>query len=140
MVLMVPVNLRKFFPSESMLNFFGWIEPGYQFPEGDYEFEDIVRTVDAFFKQELTREKLGSHMSMYMKLEQHPILRFVPLELKNPALILANQFAEKDVTAIPFKCRGGGYAGRNIGLIFSVLGCLSAHRSCSSVCVPSRMM
>lgn len=28
-VLMVPVNLRKFFPSESMLNFFGWIEPGY---------------------------------------------------------------------------------------------------------------
>lgn len=97
---MVPVNLRKFFPSESMLNFFGWIEPGYQFPEGDYEFEDIVRTVDAFFKQELTREKLGSHMSMYMKLEQHPILRFVPLELKNPALILANQFAEKDVTAI----------------------------------------
>lgn len=99
-VLMVPVNLRKFFPSESMLNFFGWIEPGYQFPEGDYEFEDIVRTVDAFFKQELTREKLGSHMSMYMKLEQHPILRFVPLELKNPALILANQFAEKDVTAI----------------------------------------
>ena len=99
-VLMVPVNLRNFFPSESMLNFFGWIEPGYQFPEGDYAFEDIVKTVDAYFKQELTQEKLGSHMSMYMKLEQHPVLRFVPLELKNPALILANQFAEKDVTAI----------------------------------------
>lgn len=99
-VLMVPVNLRKFFPSESMLNFFGWIEPGYQFPEGDYEFEDIIKSVDAYFKQELTQERLGSHMSMYMKLEQHPVIRFVPLELKNPALLLANQFAEKDVTAI----------------------------------------
>ena len=27
-VLMVPVNLRKFFPSDSMLNFFSWIESG----------------------------------------------------------------------------------------------------------------
>ena len=30
-ILMVPVNLRKIFPSDSMLNFFGYIEPGYQF-------------------------------------------------------------------------------------------------------------
>ena len=29
--LMVPVNLRNFFPSESMANFFGWIEVGYTF-------------------------------------------------------------------------------------------------------------
>ena len=27
-ILMVPVNLRKIFPSDSMLNFFGYIEPG----------------------------------------------------------------------------------------------------------------
>lgn len=30
-VLMVPVNLRNFFPTNTMLNFFNWIEPGYHF-------------------------------------------------------------------------------------------------------------
>lgn len=99
-VLMVPVNLRRFFPSDSMLNFFGWIEPGFRFPENGYEFKEILAEIDQYFKQELTKERLGSHMSMYMKLEQHPVIRFVPLELKNPALQLANQLAEKDVTAI----------------------------------------
>ena len=33
-ILMVPVNLRKIFPSDSMLNFFGYIEPGYQLEKG----------------------------------------------------------------------------------------------------------
>ena len=42
-VLMVPVNLRKFFPSLSMLNFFNWIEPGYNFTTQDQSFEAIWR-------------------------------------------------------------------------------------------------
>lgn len=29
--LMIPVNLRNYFPSQSMTNFFGWIEVGYTF-------------------------------------------------------------------------------------------------------------
>lgn len=99
-VLMVPVNLRNYFPSDSMLNFFGWIEPGYHFSEGEHQFGDIVKSVDAYFKEELTEERLGSHMSSYMKLEQHPLIRFIPLELKNLVLQMANRLAEKDVTAI----------------------------------------
>ena len=31
--LMVPVNLRNYFPSQSMANFFGWIEVGHDFPK-----------------------------------------------------------------------------------------------------------
>lgn len=31
--LMIPVNLRNYFPSQSMGNFFGWIEVGYKFEE-----------------------------------------------------------------------------------------------------------
>lgn len=33
--LMVPVNLRNYFPSQSMGNFFGWIEAGHVFTDGD---------------------------------------------------------------------------------------------------------
>ena len=31
--LMIPVNLRNYFPSQSMGNFFGWIEVGYTFAD-----------------------------------------------------------------------------------------------------------
>lgn len=42
-ILMVPVNLRKFFTSDSMLNFFAWIEPGYLFGQADVEFETVLK-------------------------------------------------------------------------------------------------
>lgn len=99
-VLMVPVNLRKFFPSSSLLNFFGWIEPGYCFEGDNYDFQDILNTVKEYFREELTTEKVCRHMSLYMALERNPILRLAPLGLKNPVMQLANRLAQKDVTAI----------------------------------------
>lgn len=99
-VLMVPVNLRKFFSSSSLLNFFGWIEPWYHFPDKDYDFNDILQTINHYFKDQLTPEKLCEHMSLFMALERNPILRLAPLELKNPVMQLANHLAEKNVTAI----------------------------------------
>ena len=53
-VLMVPVNLRKFFPSTSMLNFFNWIEPGYDFTKQDNSFEAVLEYTKEFFKEQLT--------------------------------------------------------------------------------------
>lgn len=99
-VLMVPVNLRKFFSSSSLLNFFGWIEPGYHFTGKEYDFKDILETVKEYFKEELTPEKLCRHMSAFMALERNPILRLAPLALKNPVMQLANQIAQKEMTAI----------------------------------------
>ena len=81
-VLMVPVNLRKFFPSLSMLNFFNWIEPGYNFTTQDQSFEAILKYTKEFFETELTKEKMSAHISELLALELHPILRLAPLELK----------------------------------------------------------
>lgn len=99
-ILMVPVNLRKYFPSSSMLNFFGWIEPGYLFAEEDFSFTDVVQSVSAYFHEELTKERLGQRMSSLMGLEQNPILRIFPLELKNLGMQLGAQLAKKDVSAV----------------------------------------
>ena len=38
--LMIPVNLRNFFPSGSMINFWSWIETAYDFGE-DTKLEDV---------------------------------------------------------------------------------------------------
>ncbi len=99
-VLMVPVNLRKFFPSTSMLNFFNWIEPGYDFTSQDGSFEAVLEHTKRFFKEELTEEKMAAHISELLALELHPILRLAPLELKNLCIHAGAKFSEKNVTAI----------------------------------------
>lgn len=99
-VLMVPVNLRKFFPTNSMTNFFNWIEPGYHFGQGNDDFAQVVAKVKEIFSDELTEEKMAQRMNEYFALEVHPFLRFAPLELKNFCINAGSRFSEKDVTAI----------------------------------------
>lgn len=99
-VLMIPVNLRNFFPSFSMLNFWGWIEPYFNFSGKDITFDDLICHVRNYFKEELTKEGLEQRVSQYMKLERNPILRFFPLGFKNLAMQLAVQFAKSEVTAV----------------------------------------
>lgn len=99
-VLMVPVNLRKFFPSDSMLNFFHWIEPGYDFQNGQGSFTEVLEQVRQHFEQELTREKMEAHMSELISLEMNPVLRLAPLDLKNLCIQAGAKIAEKNVTAV----------------------------------------
>lgn len=99
-VLMVPVNLRKFFSSNSMLNFFNWIEPGYHFENGEESFENVLNCVKEYFKSELTQEQVSRHMSELVALEMHPVLKLAPLELKNLCIRAGAYYAEKYVTAV----------------------------------------
>ena len=98
--LMVPVNLRKFFPSDSMLNFFNWIEPGHEFGKGKDSFEEVLTEVKQYFSEELTREKMAAKMNELIALEMHPVLKFAPAELKNLCIHAGAKFSEKNTTAI----------------------------------------
>ena len=82
-ILMVPVNLRKIFPSDSMLNFFGYIEPGYQFGGGKDSFEDVLEAVKLYFQENLSKEHMAGRMNELIAIEKHKILKWAPLELKN---------------------------------------------------------
>lgn len=99
-ILMVPVNLRKFFHSKSMLNFFGWIEPGFQFEGEQIEFEAVLDSVKNYFHEELTKEKVAARMNDLISLEKHLVLRFFPLLFKNWAISTGAKQSEKNVTAI----------------------------------------
>ena len=79
--LMIPVNLRNYFPSQSMANFFGWIEVGYTFTDHTV-FTEVLQAVKDQFKQELVKEKIAIHMNGYVRLEKNPLVRAVPLEIK----------------------------------------------------------
>ena len=97
--LMVPVNLRNFFPSESMANFFGWIEVGYTFTETT-TFQDVLEDVKKQFEEELVKEKIAMHMNGYVRLEKNPLLRAVPLEIKNLFLLAGTTLGGRSISAI----------------------------------------
>lgn len=97
--LMVPVNLRNYFPSQSMGNFFGWIEVGYTFSENS-TFKDVVDEVKKQFETELVKEKIAEHMSGYVRLEKNPVIRAVPLEVKRYFLILGTELGSRSITSV----------------------------------------
>ena len=99
-ILMVPVNLRKIFPSDSMLNFFGYIEPGYQFGGGKDSFEDVLEAVKLYFQENLSKEHMAGRMNEQIAIEKHKILKWAPLELKNRCIRAGAKMAEQEVTAV----------------------------------------
>ena len=99
-ILMVPVNLRQIFPSDSMLNFFGYIEPGYQFGGGKDSFEDVLEAVKLYFQENLSKEHMAGRMNELIAIEKHKILKWAPLELKNRCIRAGAKMAEQEVTAV----------------------------------------
>lgn len=79
---MIPVNLRNYFPSRSMANFFGWIEISCYF-SAETTFEDILESVKEQFAKELSKDVIEAKLNDLVSLEKNPILRLVPLEIKN---------------------------------------------------------
>lgn len=98
--LMIPVNLRSFFPSESMRNFFGWIDVGYDFGRDSDELEDVISHVAEFFRRELTTERIAARMDNLVKFEKNPLIRVLPLELKLLFMQLGARFSTGEDTAI----------------------------------------
>lgn len=82
-VLTIPVDLRSYFKTDTARNFFGIMRVFYDFSHGSGAFEEILETVAAQFQKELTAERLGARMNALSGLQHQPLLRAVPLVLKN---------------------------------------------------------
>ena len=98
--LMVPVNLRNYFPSASASNFFGWINVGYDFGVRGKELPEIISYVSEFFKKELTTERLAVRVNDFVKLEENILARLLPLEIKNFGMKMGSKVKRYAVTAI----------------------------------------
>ena len=97
--LMIPVNLRNYFPSQSMANFFGWIEISCYF-SAETTFEDILESVKEQFAKELSKDVIEAKLNDLVSLEKNPILRLVPLEIKTPFLLAGTTLGGRSITAI----------------------------------------
>ncbi|MGG3505694.1 alcohol acetyltransferase [Paenibacillus lautus] len=84
-VISMPVNLRKIFPSSSLRNFFAVINIGVQMKEG-MTLDDVQGIVHAQMKEKTTKPYLSQAMAGSMKYEKNLFTRFTPLKLKDMAI------------------------------------------------------
>ena len=79
----LPVNLKRFFPSKTLSNFFSYITIVAKMTDGKLDtFEKIVQFVKNEFDSQLTAEEIKKTMSNNVRLGNNIFVRIVPLLLK----------------------------------------------------------
>ena len=97
-VVSVPVNLRQFFATTTARNFFGVINIIYHASDYDGSLESILNRVRDSFQEQLSEENIRDTMNSYSALAQHPLLKLVPLPLKELVIHYFSSRALRGVT------------------------------------------
>jgi hypothetical protein len=84
----IPVNMRKFYPSPSMRNFFLFVPLTLDLRLGTYGFDELLERVRYQLKLGLDRREFDRQIVRNVGSEQKFIARVVPLAIKNIALRL----------------------------------------------------
>ncbi|AXI10361.1 alcohol acetyltransferase [Oceanobacillus zhaokaii] len=82
-VMNVPVNMRSYFESETMRNFFVSITPTIDARLGKYEFEEIIQELKIEFSRLLTPKKLKQYIKRSVISEKSLALRLMPSPIKD---------------------------------------------------------
>ena len=80
--LLVPVNMRKWYPSETLRNFALFIRPGFDFSK-PVTFDELVVECDKQIKEGLTKETFDNIIYSNVKHEKNFLLKLVPLSIKD---------------------------------------------------------
>ena len=91
----IPVNLRKYFKSQTARNFFSVIKLKYN---GSDNLEDIIKYVDKNLKEELKKDNLFKTMNKYATFEHNFLIRLIPLFIKNFILKIIIKFVKTTST------------------------------------------
>lgn len=82
----VPVNLRPYYDSHTMKNFFAMVSAVFKPEKEHYTFEEVMEIVAKSLKEQITPENLNNIMSYNVSNEKNWILRAVPLVIKNAVM------------------------------------------------------
>ncbi|MCD8094552.1 MAG: hypothetical protein LUE12_00200 [Ruminococcus sp.] len=86
---LVPANLRRMFPSDSLRNFVLYVTPGIDPRLGSYSFDEILKEVHHQMELELTPKRMSARIYSNVKMEQMLILKILPLFIKNIGMKIA---------------------------------------------------
>lgn len=80
---LIPVNLRRLFPSKTLRNFAYYTTPEIQPKLGRYEFDEICKIVKHWMGVEATPKVMGMKIATNVADERSLLVRLIPLPLKN---------------------------------------------------------
>ena len=79
----MPVNLRRFFPANTLRNFITMIYPGIDPRLGDYTFEEIVKHVHNYMQYYINEKFLRGDITTNAATTRNTFIRVVPLFIKD---------------------------------------------------------
>ncbi len=82
----IPVNLHKYFPSQTVRNFFSVVNIGYCFDGASDKIEDIAASVRDTLANTLNSDYLQQRLDTLAAVEHWMIARVIPLFIKNIVL------------------------------------------------------
>lgn len=133
----VPVNLRRFFPSETLRNFSNYVNPGIDPRLGEYGFDETLNIVHHFMAMEATEKLLNLKFTTNVRSQQNPVLRVMPLFIKNAAMkivysrvgdaVSSTCLSNLGVVALPDEM------ARYVTRLDFLLGPLAENRVCAAV-------
>ena len=84
--LLIPINLRQLFPSQTLRNFAMYTIPEIDPRLGEYTLEEICKIVHHKMGLEFTAKHMSSVIATNVHDEQNPLVRLIPLPLKNAVM------------------------------------------------------
>ncbi|GKX31554.1 hypothetical protein SH1V18_40340 [Vallitalea longa] len=99
-VINLPVNLRRIFPSNTMKNFFISITPNIDLRLGKYNREELIKLVKNYMEININEKHLSQYISRNVKNEKNKFIRIIPLFIKNMIMpIVYQRFGERGYTS-----------------------------------------
>ncbi len=80
---LIPVDLRKLFPSKTLRNFAMYTIPEIDPRLGEYSFEEICKIIQCKMGEEITAKHMSTVITKNVQDERNPLVRLIPLPLKN---------------------------------------------------------
>lgn len=89
-VINIPVDLRKFYPSKTVSNFFANVNIGLERALGHYSFAEIIEQVKHGMALNITEKKLNNLIAGNIASYQIKVYKIIPMFIKKPFVILGN--------------------------------------------------
>lgn len=129
--IMVPVNLRRKFPSKTLRNFSLYALPCVQQADMKLPFEKFVRRIDSQLRDQFTKDNLAAMMATNVQLDRNWFLRMLPLAVKCIALRIGSHFLGERNSSLTLSNLGDMKFPKEMQDYIEKVGVFLSARTCS---------
>jgi hypothetical protein len=95
----VPINLRNVYPTENLRNFSICLKVTVDPRLGEYSFEELLQQAALQLRLARDEKKINATITKNLHFEKNPVLRVMPLPVKDFALTIATVLTAEKMTS-----------------------------------------